>query len=312
MKFLYFLTAAASLAKSEFPIAIPIQSDGVSGSPTVNVWASRPHKLQIATWSSTGSGGGPFGGVPGEMRVGDVIISLQTGMESRWFEYTSYSHEIGDGLDDSYQIGIGPQSSLTNQANSTAIIRPTPGQRGGLILGISLERFVGDYCESGTGIHIPVAIIQPVNTFDIAHITAHAQIQLDGSPASPTMTVYMSAVEAVMGVPDHLMEPLARIVGLPERIDGERIFISDCETARSNLPHIAINFRSDVDISVGEIVLSPSDYTRESTDEDDVCELLIRRTPRYDSPNSLWINLLMVPYLNIRSTNDQISICDSL
>jgi hypothetical protein len=80
--------------------------------------------------------------------------------------------------------------------------------------------------------------------------------------------------------------------------------LNNCAESRALLPTISLRFPS------GELRLVPEDYTKVVAEN--VCEVLIGRVPQDALPiNTIKMNLVLLEGINIRSTSNEILICDS-
>jgi hypothetical protein len=77
--------------------------------------------------------------------------------------------------------------------------------------------------------------------------------------------------------------------------------LNNCAESRALLPTISLRFPS------GELRLVPEDYTKVVAEN--VCEVLIGHVPL--PSNTIRMNLVLLEGINIRSTSNEILICDS-
>jgi hypothetical protein len=230
-----------------------------------------------------------------------------------WFEYESLDHELtnyeGSWIHNS--IGIGPGSSIVYHSGSTALIRSlnlTTGERlATLITGGTEEEFVRDFCIADSSTSFPVNLMR---IYGYPSSVVGVQISIRPGDVPTSLRAHISANRQLMRVPIALLQQIHGYMGDSRFVDYRtmRPYLTNCAAIRASLPTISVSFTEEFNTVLGILLVRPEEYTRLTDQSSDTCELLVTSS---DGPD-MFINLLMIPDINIRSANNRITICDSL
>ena len=129
----------------------------------------------------------------------------------------------------------------------------------------------------------------------------------DWNPRPFRATTWMTNDREILHVPADNLEMVFEIIG-PNWVDQR---IMNCENVIRRLPRIVLSILESFgasEIVAGQLVLYPEDYTR--MEPDGSCTLLIGT--QVAMPNRARFNPLLVPNVNVRFTNSEIFVCDSI
>jgi len=242
-----------------------------------------------------------------------VHLSLLT-ESNTWLEYESYNHHLSNFGNGRSSIGIGPGSSLVTQFGSTSLVRwwanQTSGDRAAaLVTGTNESEFISHFCIACSPISIPV---QYVRNYGYTLASVGAQVSILAGHSSAPLRAIISANKQLMRLPVSLLQQIHAYMegNLSVDLITRTFYFTNCSAIRATLPAISVSFTNEANSVLGIIVVHPDEYTRPANDalNNDRCELLITSSGGAD----MFINLLMIPDINIRSGNRQITICDSL
>jgi len=199
-------------------------------------------------------------------------------------------------------IGMGPGSDLLRVSGHVDFIRQsTIG--GFLRLGGTEQDFIRSDC-------LPDSIMRMQTFLTEGFSTSRAPPRVEtrfsvsiGDNAITTDSVFiLDSAGFVLTLPHMWVASIYE--ALPRSLQQNRFrrtVFSDCANHLQRLPNITLTF------SAGSLRLFPEDYTR-STGQDDTCELLIASTYM---PQMIWFNPLMIPGINARVAENEITLCDS-
>jgi hypothetical protein len=294
-------------SSSTQPIRIPLAVESYDRM-TVAVRDSHPHLIQLTPDSYSDDPTHRYRAAS----YSQVHISLLT-ESNTWFEYESYNHHLSNFGNGRSSIGIAPGSSLVTQFGSTSLVRwvnQTSGEgAAALVTGANESEFVSHFCVAGSSMSIPV---QYVRYFGYTLAVVGAQVSILAGHHSTPIRAIISANRQLMRLPVALLQQIHGYMEGNLSLDHTTMapHFTNCTAIRATLPVISISFTNESNSILGIFVVHPEEYTRPANNawDNDRCELLITSSGGAD----MFINLLMIPDINIRSGNRQIMICDSL
>lgn len=297
-----FAIMSSSTQPTRIPLAV-VSYDRM----TVAVRDSPPHLIQLTRLSSTDTPTHRYRAAS----YSQAHMSLLT-ESNTWFEYESYNHHLSNFGHGASSIGIGPGSSLVSQFGSTSLIRwlnQTSRERAAaLVTGVNESEFVSHFCVAGSSMSIPV---QDVRNFGHTSTVVGAQVSILAGHYSAPLRAIISANRELMRLPVSLLQQIHAYMEGNFSVDQttRAPYFTNCSAIRATLPAIWVSFTNEANSVLGILVVHPDEYTRPAHDafNNDRCELLITSSEGAD----MFINLLRIPDINIRSSNHQITICDS-
>jgi len=157
-------------------------------------------------------------------------------------------------------------------------------------------------CEPDSVITIPTQT-GPPNTF-LPLVTTRFRLEISGRDPIDNVQGIIGHADTLLIMTDTFFRNITeRIPAMIATESGARL-LNDCAESRALLPSISLRFPS------GELRLVPEDYTKIVSEN--VCEVLIGLVPQDALPiNTIKMNLVLLEGINIRSTSNEILICDS-
>lgn len=189
-------------------------------------------------------------------------------------------------------IGIGPQSDIVTQHTSVDFLKGSNGYR--LELGSPRQTFIDDNCLENSFIQIGVLGQNMTATFDAFFLQRQRSI-------------IFSPIEYVLSIaPEDFVDLFGDVLDMITRDNGfdRPMRIEHCSHHLQMFPNVTIDFQH-----AGNLSLVPADYTRRTSD--DFCELLVEIDSRPENV-AVYMNPLLIEDMNLRITNDEILICDSI
>jgi len=275
-----------------------------SGAPTVNVTFPLSHhvaghRIHLGAYGQSHVDGR-------EVNVSNLLVRGMNALDEFDFNINVQHHWVPTVDGSPNLLAVGPGSDLQRIYGSVDIIRDSASAENnlGLIyLGLSAETFKLGMCEPDSLITISTQTGAAVSSY-IPTVTTRLRLEIEGR-------IRMFSVEAIIGHAESLLifadAIYSRVFqGLPVQnsTDSSVVWLNNCTESRTRLPTIFLRVPS------GEIRIVPEDYTRMA--EGNVCEILIGRAPQHTlSAFTIKMNLLMLEGVNIRTTANEIHICDS-
>jgi hypothetical protein len=175
-----------------------------------------------------------------------------------------------------------------------------------MYLGLEADTFTVGWCELDFELS-PLVIAIPTQTRGMSvppTVTTQFRLEISGRDPIDNVEGILGHDNTLFTMTDTLFRNITgRIPAMTATESGAHL-LNNCAESRALLPTISLRFPS------GELRLVPEDYTKVVAEN--VCEVLIGRVPQDALPiNTIKMNLVLLEGINIRSTSNEILICDS-
>ena len=265
------------------------------------------HRIVLTGYSQTFRA---HGDQPGRTEYVDLQVSFPTSHGQPLFNVQMQDHEMVY-TDDSYAIstmGVGPGGFFQQTARSVSVIRFV-NQTGEIILGLSVENFVQEHCVANSSLTMPFFQTGSFGA-GLNRMSPFGTVQIEGSHREPSLVeINFSDTWTLLSLPYVMILDIYHVLGVVGPVeDHTQVRFSDCETIIEHLPVVDLAFSDNRDImrTIGVLRLSPQDYVRQLGNN--ICELLVVSGPAW----MVWFNPLLLPDVNIHTTEDHMTICDIL
>jgi hypothetical protein len=202
-------------------------------------------------------------------------------------------------------VGIGPGSHLVQTYGEVSIVKNYTSNSGLLMLGESTH--FNQSCVPGTISRIPVEHGPDGYRVGIEYRLNFPHSEVDAIVENPFIPPSLSGDLSMLILPTILSSAFRGFFSAFQvTSDSGRQVLTDCDpnTVFQGLPTLTLT------LSAARIVLYPEDYMDFNSDRNE-CEF---RLPMYsiDDHPVLEFNPLLIPFVNVKITNQEIFICDTI
>ena len=290
---LYTMTAVADR------VVIPLGMDS-SGLSFVNATIPSIHRdavipMTITPYSSAGSLYVIEGRGWNSLWMENVSVHIQnvTSIHNRFL--VSYVEDVDIAQLGSFaDLGIGRNSPLVREYGSVDYIKDIVGNAN-LVINSTMDWFLTEACANDSLVTIPV-FSNPAGT-ELVNIRVGL-----GSFAVEELEFILSPSPYLLSLPAIALDDVFEILEAEnDMTDNPDLSFRNCAETLNRLPNLNLILADQM------IVLTPSDYTRDAGN--DTCDLLVRAAP---SSGRHVINPFLFPDMNVKFTNSDVFICDSI